>query len=110
MPFANAINFTQLDPNEDDAVQCVDHMRPQIQAIIDGRFKGEAVLWALNCAFADLLRQCGGGDFQIKIAVAAYTELDRASRDDAQICYARVQEMLSSLRKQGFSSTQSHGR
>lgn len=103
MPFANAINFTQLDPKEDDAIQCVDHMRPQIQAMIDERFKGEAVLWALNVGFADFLRQRGGGDFQIKKAVAAYTELDRESRDDAQICYGRVRDMLSSLRKEGFS-------
>src|SRR5262245_45315376 len=96
-------NAATLDPKEDDAMQCVDRMRPELQSIIDHGFGLNALIWAINMNFAELVKLRGGDDYWVVKVMAAFSELNRKQRDQAQVCYRRIKKVREKLQASGFS-------
>jgi hypothetical protein len=71
---------TALDTAEDNALLCAEHMGPELQKIIEQRFKAEARLSALTTTFAELLRERGGSNEPLIRAMAAFAELPAHAR------------------------------
>jgi len=65
----------------DDTYRCVDRMRPQLQAIVNQGFKGEALIAAMNFIFARLLRDRGGSDEPLLRCTEDFTKLPSALRN-----------------------------
>lgn len=96
---------TALNPEEEDnALLCVDRMQPGLQNIINQDFKGAALICAMTTAFAELLRERGGSDEPLTRAMAAFSQLPAATREQAQSCHKQVKNLITVVRQEGFSS------
>jgi hypothetical protein len=93
----------KIDPDAEDAFKVVEHTRPVIQSLINEGLGLNALLWAINMNFAELLVLRGGDDSSIVKVMAVYSELNRKDRNQAQVCFRRLKTMRDNLHKQGFS-------
>lgn len=99
----------RLDPNKNDAFQVVQYIRPMIQNLIDHGFGIEAIVWAINLNFAELLElQSGSPSIVVDTSpvftvLVDYKELDCQQRDEAQGSYRQIKSVRNNLLKQGFS-------
>lgn len=100
MPFANP---AQLDPNEDDALACVDAMRPGLQRVIDRCSRMEAFVCAMTLTYAGLIHARGGAEEPLTKAMAAFAELPRPARKEAQRCHEQIKQIIVKTQEQGFS-------
>jgi hypothetical protein len=94
---------TAANPNEDDATACVDRMRPQLQKIINQRFRGEALICAMTTSFAELLRERGGSEEPLTRAMAAFTQLPAVARRQVPECHAQIKAVISAVKQESFS-------
>jgi hypothetical protein len=91
-----------FNPAKDDALLCIDRMRPAFQKIIHG-FRGETLLCAMTTAFGELLRARGGSDEPLKRAVAAFTSLPAAIRKEVPDCQSQIKAVIAAVKKEGFT-------
>jgi hypothetical protein len=92
-----------LDPEQDNALLCVERMRRTLQNIINQRFKGEALVCAMTTTFAELLRERGGSDEPLTRALGAFSQLPAATREQVRSCHAQVKGSIAAVRREGFS-------
>jgi hypothetical protein len=93
----NAVN-----PHE-DAVVLVDRMRPELQKIINQRFRGEALICAMTTSFTELLRERGGSGEPLTRAMAAFTELPAVARGQVPACHTQIKAVIAAVKQEGFS-------
>ena len=100
MPFANS---DQLDPKENDARACVDAMRPELQRLINQGSRAEALVCAMTLTYAGLIHARGGAEEPLRKAMAAFAQLPRPARKEAQRCHEEIKQIIAKTRQQGFS-------
>jgi len=94
---------TVLDTKEDDALLCVDRMRPGLQKIINQRFKNDALICAMTTTFAELLRERGGSEEPLIRAAATFSKLPPATRDQMRACHSQIKILITAVKREGFS-------
>jgi hypothetical protein len=92
-----------LDPKEDDAAQCVDRLRPELQNLINQRMALNSLVWAINLNFAELIKLRGGDETCVLLVMERFLDLNRKQRDQGQVCYRRIKDVRSKLLASGFS-------
>lgn len=92
-----------LNAAEDDALLCVDRIQPELQNIINQRFRTEALICAMTIAFAELLRERGGSDEPLTRSMAAFAALPATARKQVPDCHSRIKTLISAVRGEGFS-------
>jgi hypothetical protein len=97
------MSVNALNANEDDAVVCVDRMRPELQKIINQRFRGEALICALTTSFAELLRERGGSEEPLTRAMAVFTQLPAVARGQVPGCRTQIMAVIAAVKQEGFS-------
>jgi hypothetical protein len=97
--------MTATEPisREDDAIQCVDRMRSELQKIINQCSRGDALMAAMTICFAELLRDRGGDDQPLKGAMALFAKLPSIARKETMLCHGQLKTFVAILKNEGFT-------
>lgn len=80
---------------------CTERLRGILRHLLDEGYTPEALLWAFHQLLNVLLRE-RGDDSRVEAVLTSYLELDRAGRDDARECSARLNTQVIALKRAGF--------
>jgi hypothetical protein len=88
---------------EDDAYQCVDRMRPELQKIINQCSSGDAFMTALSICFAELLRDRGGDDEPLLRTMDLFMKRSSKIRKETQRIHAQLKTLVAATRSDDFT-------
>jgi hypothetical protein len=90
-------------PPMDDAVRCIDRMRPELQNVINRCSGGDALMAAMSISFAELLRDRGGDDEPLLRTMKVFTKFPSKVRKEARDAHDRLKILISDLKTEGFT-------
>ena len=87
---------------EDDPLACADRMDTAMQSIY-AQFHAWAVIGALSASFAQLIVERGGSNEPLSKAAHLFSTAPPPLRTQLWECHAKVETMISRLKRDGFS-------